>query len=370
MTAPQQHVAAQERYRRELTKAQMADLLSHISGENTDLVQFDTVAKRLRTRQRVEKGTHMVPLAKIVGSVGRYKDFNHEFLPRSGADKARWTSIDAAMNALEGLPPVELFKIGDAYFVRDGNHRVSVAGANGNSHIEAYVTEYPTEIPITADDFERDQWLIKAERSDFIDRAKLDELRPDNQLEITEPGRFEILLRHIEAHQYLRNMDLDREGIHHDLSWEEAVGSWYDMVYMPMVDAIRRYDLMSHFPGRTEADLYLWILHHRELIAQRYGLAPLSPDTAVSTFSEVHSGRPLEQTVKSLKFGLHRAFGLDERPLGMSDEEYEEARERHDAGEISLGEAEEMARSSIAQPADEDDGGAHESDIDTDPQQP
>ena len=68
------------------------------------------------------------------------------------------------MNSLVGLPAVELYKIGDAYFVRDGNHRVSVARANDVSHIEAYVTEYQTDIPLTADDFERDQWLIKIEQ--------------------------------------------------------------------------------------------------------------------------------------------------------------------------------------------------------------
>lgn len=344
MSSPHQSAAAHERYRRELTKAQMADLLNRISGDEADLMQFDAVAKRLRTRQRIDKGTEMVRLDKIVGSVGRYKDFNREFLPRSGADKSRWMRIDAAMNALEGLPPVELFKIGDAYFVRDGNHRVSVARANGLSHIEAYVTEYPISIPITADDFERDQWLIKVERAEFLDQTGLDWLRPDHGIEITEPGRYEILLGHIAVHHYLRNMDLDREGVDVRLSWEEAVGSWYDLVYLPVIEAIRRYDVLAHFPGRTETDLYLWILHHRELIAQRYELAPLSPDAAVATFSQVHSGRPLERTVKGLVLGLHRAFGLDERPLGMSDEEYEDGRRRRDEGEISLGEAEENSR--------------------------
>ena len=137
MTASHTNIVASERYRRELTKAQLADLLRRLSGEDVDLLHFDEVARRLRARQRIEKGTQMVRLDDIVGSVGRYKDFTREFLPRSGADKSRWMRIDTAMNSLEGLPPVELFKLGDAYFVRDGNHRVSVARANGLSHIEA-----------------------------------------------------------------------------------------------------------------------------------------------------------------------------------------------------------------------------------------
>lgn len=350
MTAPHSNMVATERYRRELTKAQLADLLRRISGDEADLIQFDEVARRLRSRQRIEKGTQMVPLEKIVGSVGRYKDFTREFLPRPGADKARWVRIDAAMNALEGLPPVELYKLGDVYFVRDGNHRVSVARANDVSHVEAYVTEYATPFPLNVSDFERDQWLIKMERTEFLAETNLDELRPDNNLEISEPGRYEILLRHIHVHQYLRSQDMARWGEARHLTWEEAVQSWYDTIYMPMVEAIRRYGVLEHFPGRTEADLYLWIAHHREELAQRYGLAPLSPDTAVSTFSEVYSGRPLESAVKGLRLGLQRAFGLDERPLGMSEDEYEDARARHDAGEISLAEAEERAEADDEEP--------------------
>ena len=365
----QQHkAAAQERFRRELTKSQMADLLSMISGENTDLVQFDEVAKRLKARQRIEMGTQMVRLDQIVGSVGRYRDFNREFLPRSGADKGRWTQIDAMMNSLEGLPPVELFKIGDVYFVRDGNHRVSVAQANGLSHIEAYVTEYKTSIPVSVSDFERDQWLIKAEHADFENQTKLNELRPDAVIELTEPGRYEILLRHIEVHRYLRNEELQRNN-EESLGWYEAVASWYDNVYMPMIEAIRHYDVLDQFPERTETDVYLWIAHHREQISQRYGLAPLSPDVAVATFREVHSERLLERTVKSVRLGLHRAFGLTETPLGMTEEEYLEARKRHDAGEISLGEAEELSREHVVEQAPADDADETEA-VDSPPQTP
>ncbi len=350
--------AAGDRYRRELSKAQMADLLSKISGENTDLVKFDEVAKRLKTRQRIEMGTEMVSLDKIVGSVGRYMDFTREFLPRSGANKARWTNIDAAMNSLAGLPAVELYKIGDVYFVRDGNHRVSVARANDVSHIEAYVTEYQTPIPLTADDFERDQWLIKIENAEFFEKTNLDQVRPDSSIELTEPGRFRILLRHIHVHRYLRNLDLERSNESYRLTWEDAVVSWYDNVYMPMVHAIREQDLLKDFPNRTEADLYLWVAHHRERIAQQYGLAPLSPEAAVATFAETHSERPIYRTVKGIKQGLHWALGPDDRPMGLSDEEYDDARARHEAGEISLAEAEQETDPDVSAP--ESDSNVHE----------
>lgn len=329
-----------EKFRRNVNKAQIADLMAKITGGKVDLLSYDEVAKRIKSRQQIEMGTQMIPLDKIVGSVGRYRDFTRTFLPRAGVSPERWARVDAVMNSLEGFPPIEVYKIGDVYFVRDGNHRVSVARANGLTHIEAYVTEIPTDVPLHMEDFERDQWIIKIERAEFLKETKLDEIRPGHGIEFTEPGRYQILLRHIQVHQYLRNLDLAREGSDHRLSWEEAVASWYDNVYLPVVEAIHRHRLLESFPSRTEADLYLWIAHHREQLAQRYGLAPLSPDAAVSTFAEVHSERPLEQAVRTLKFGLHKALGDLDKPLGMSDEEFAEARARYEAGERTLAEAE------------------------------
>jgi hypothetical protein len=333
-------VEANQRYDRSLVKAQLLDLLGLISGEDRDLVRFDEVAKRVKARQRIEMGTQMVQLDDIVGSVGRYRDFTRTYLPRAGVNKDRWVRVDAALNSMVGVPPVELLKIGDAFFVRDGNHRVSVARANGLTHIEAYVTEVQTDIPFTADDFERDRWIIKVEHAEFMEWTGLDRLRPGHELRFTEPGRYEILARHIEVHRYLHNEDLAREGSGPILSWEDGVESWYDNIYMPVIQAIRKYGLMEQFPNRTEADLYLWIAHHREGLARTYGLAPLSAEAAVATFAQSHSDKPLEKTVKGLRLGIHRALGHEE-PLGMTQAEYQNARDRHDAGEISLSEAEE-----------------------------
>lgn len=329
-----------EKFRRNVGKAQVADLIAKMTGANVALMSYDEVAKRIKARQQIEMGTQMVALNKIIGSVGRYRDFTRTFLPRSGINPERWARIDAAMHSLEGFPPIEVYRIGDVYFVRDGNHRVSVARANGLTHIEAYVTEISTDIPLHMEDFERDQWLIKVERTEFIKETQLDAIRPDHGIEFTEPGRYQILLRHIQVHQYLRNLDLERESSEHRLTWEEAVASWFDNIYLPVVEAIRSYDLMTSFPKRTEADLYLWVAFHREQLARRYELAPLSPSEAVATFAEVHSDRLLQQAVRTLKFEWHRVFGDLDKPLGMSEAEFAESRARYAAGERTLAEAE------------------------------
>lgn len=341
MTTSQERVVAVEKYKRSRTSAQISDLLGLVTGEKTDLVSYDEVAKRLHARQQVEMGIQVVALDLIVGSVGRYRDFTRTFLPRAGANPERWARLDAAMNSLEGFPPIELFKMGEVYFVRDGNHRVSVARANELTHIEAYVTEVKTAFPLTAGDFERDEWLIKAEAADFAEKTNLDQLRPANNVRFTEPGRYELLMQHIEVHKYLRDLELARQGHHCEISWEEAILSWYDTVYQPVVEEIQQSKLLDHFPERTEADLYLWIVHHRERLATTYGLAPLDPKTAVSTFAETHSERPLERTLQGLRLGIHRLWD-DGRPLGMSQEEFEHLRHRHDAGELSIGEVEDL----------------------------
>ena len=329
-----------ERYHRNAQKAQLADLMGRITGANTDLVSYDEVAKRLRARQRFETGTQTVPLDRIVGSVGRYRDFTRTFLPRTRVNPERWARVDTIMHSFEGYPPVDLYKIGEVYFVRDGNHRVSVARANGLTSIEAYVVEIETDVDLTLDDFERDSWIIKIERTQFLNQTHLDEVRPDHNVAFTEPGRYEILIRHIKVHQYLRNLELDREDADYRLEWDAAVQSWYDNIYLPVVDAIRRDDLLRSFPGRTEADLYLWIVFHREKLANLYGLGPLTPDTAVSTFAETHSERPFDQAVKTLRRSVRKALGDDEIPMGMSEGEFAEARARHDAGERTLLESE------------------------------
>jgi hypothetical protein len=332
---------ARDRFRRNVTQAQMGDLLGLVTGADRDLVSYDDVVAKLHARQQIEKGTQMVPLENIVGSVGRYRDFTRNFLPRSAVNEERWTRLDAALNSMEGFPPVELFKIGEVYFVRDGNHRVSVARANGSTHIEAYVAEIETDIPLTLDDFERDQWIIKIERVDFLEETRIDEIRPDHGIEITEPGRYEMMLDHIEVHRFLLDQEFERKGSHQRLSWPEAVASWYDNVYMPVVQAIRDYDLLHNFPGRTEADLYLWIALHRERLAAAYGLAPLSPSAAVSTFAQIYGDTLIQRTVKGLLKGLHWVMG-DDRPLGMSEEEFLEAKARHEAGELTLGEVQQL----------------------------
>jgi hypothetical protein len=107
---------------------------------------FDQLRRSLRAYNRVRRVTRVVELEKIVGSVGRRRDFDRSFMPLRASARERWKRVDLDFHRGEDLPPVILYKLGDAYFVLDGNHRVSVARFHGLPSVEAEVMEFrPTD---------------------------------------------------------------------------------------------------------------------------------------------------------------------------------------------------------------------------------
>ncbi|PJF36536.1 MAG: hypothetical protein CUN49_04865 [Candidatus Thermofonsia Clade 1 bacterium] len=259
-------------------KAFWQEVWALLTGKSIDLLRFEEVKQRLRLTDERYLGLREIPLDKIVGSVGRYRDFTRTFLPRTNAVRSRWQRLDALARGAEGFPPIEVYKVGDAYFVIDGNHRVSVARQLGAKTIEAYVTELRTPVPIDENTTEKD--LIQKEAyADFLRRTRLDVLRPEAQIILTEPDRYNQLLEHISVHRYFMGIDQKRE-----VSWEEAVCSWYDNVYLPLVKLIREYGVLEYFPGRTEADLYAWLIKHQEAMRLYHGGEYMTPQETVKDF--------------------------------------------------------------------------------------
>jgi hypothetical protein len=128
-------------------KAFWRDLFSRLSRKCNDLLAFDQIRQSLPLKGQHDRGLQAVSLDNIVGSEGRYHDFDRAFFPRQSRIRDRWVSIDRAYYEQVTLPPVELAKVGEMYFVRDGNHRVSVARARGQGFIDAYVTELEVSVP-------------------------------------------------------------------------------------------------------------------------------------------------------------------------------------------------------------------------------
>lgn len=287
---------ASKRYQSARRKVFFDSLFSLVRGRAPELLSFDSVQTALQAWQQVEKRQpEMIPLDKIVGSVGRYRDFTREFLPRESISEARWQAVDAAMHSQTGLPPIEVYQIGDAYFVKDGNHRVSVARANGLKDIEAYVTTVETPVPIDASTRPQDL-MLKASQADFLRRTRLEELRPDADVEVTEVGSYYELLQHIEVHRYYLGLEQQRE-----IAWEDAVASWYDQVYLPVAAAIWASTILERFPGRTAADLYLWVCRHREDLAAGGELpSPVAAVTDLTDELNGSSGRMVQSVKRAL----------------------------------------------------------------------
>ncbi len=252
------------------SRAFWQEMLAHLRGKPAELLSFDDIKARLRLREESYKGLQDIELDKIVGSVGRYREFTRDFLPKNNKLQERWSRVYAVANSMEGLPPIEVYKVGDVYFVRDGNHRVSVARKLGAKTIQAHVTELPSPVPLHQD-ISREELDDAVAYADFLNLSGLGISRPHHQtLQLSVPSRYGELLGHILVHKSILEQS---QGA--DLDVEDAAANWYDYVYRPAVTLIRKYKVLDHMPGRTEADLYLWLVDHlRELRAQYGDEAP------------------------------------------------------------------------------------------------
>jgi nucleotide-binding universal stress UspA family protein len=289
----QEYGEAVRDFQRARQQASLQKMMARWTGKSLDLLSFEEVREQLNTHGKMERGLRQIPLDAIVGSVGRYRDFSRAFLPLHDGSESRWAGVKAAQ-VTKGLPPISVYQIGEVYFVLDGNHRVSVARQLGSESIEAYVTEVQTKIPLTPDDEPADV-ILKAEYSEFLSQTRLDELRPEVSLSLTSPGKYPLLLEHIEVHRYYMGVEKNRE-----IPYEEAVTHWCDQVYLPTVRLIWETGLIRDFPERTEADMYAWLADHRAEIEQLLGWE-VSTEKAVSDMATT--------------FGSYKPHGLVSRAL-------------------------------------------------------
>ncbi|HFE66930.1 MAG TPA: hypothetical protein ENJ93_06675, partial [Chloroflexi bacterium] len=230
---PRTYHAALEDFYKARRQAALQELLARFTGANTKLLSYDEIRQQFQLTNVRNRGLEEIPVGKIVGSVGRYKDFTRNFLPKSDSDKERWARVKATQEDLAGLPPIEVYQVGDAYFVIDGNHRVSVARRLEMPTISAYVTEVQTRVPLEAND-DPNEIICKARYATFLEQTNLDKLRPDANLLMTFCGHYHTLLEHIAVHRYYLGLEQQRE-----IPYEEAAASWYDHVYLPVVQMVR-----------------------------------------------------------------------------------------------------------------------------------
>jgi hypothetical protein len=282
----------------------MLSQLQHFMDSGRDrLLSFNDVKDILKPKNQVYRGSQIVPIELIIGSEGRYRDFNKYFLPKSDHLRGRWERVDEAHLQEVILPPIQLYEIGGVYFVRDGNHRVSVAKAQHVEFIDAEVISLATEISIspsmTVDQLK--EALINYEKKIFYEETDFGTLTGDDTLDFTSPGRYSEIYNHILVHKYFLN-----ENKKEEIPFSEALVSWHERVYRPVVAIIREQWLPAQFPGRTEGDLYVWIVKHWDFLKKKYGGYPLK--NAADDFSKKY-GQNRGAFFRMIARLVHRLFG-------------------------------------------------------------
>ncbi len=260
---------ARDDFNKARSKATISNILHAMTPERQKLLSLGDIRKLIKPKSETYIGMKAVDIDFIIGSEGRYNDFNRTFLPKKEFIRNRWESIDKAHLKSIILPPVKLYEVGGSYFVRDGNHRVSVAKLQGVRSIDAEVIRLDTEIPLTPgmNQFEIKKAIIKYEKDHVFLNTDLKLILDFKELDFTAPGRFYEILRHIQGHKYFLNEDSKEE-----ISFIDAGNSWYNKLYVPIISIVREEHILTRFPGRTESDLYMWIIKHWDELKIRNGI--------------------------------------------------------------------------------------------------
>lgn len=268
---------AKDDFNRARNRALINELQNFLAPDKKKLLSFHDVKKILKPQNEVYVGMKSVPINKIIGSEGRYRDFDNHFLPRSGYLRQRWERVDQAHLTDIPLPPIQLYEIGGMYFVRDGNHRVSVAKAQGVEFIDAEIISLKSEIVLPSSvtpETILDE-VIKYEKRVFYTETGFGDLTEDWNLDFTSPGQYDVIYNHILVHKYYIN-----ETIQEEIPFPDAMLSWYQNVYQPVLRVIRKKKLLKKFRKRTESDLYVWIIKRWDELKNKYGASfPLDEAT-------------------------------------------------------------------------------------------
>lgn len=263
-------------------KAIVSGIQHLLNRDEASLISFSDMKKLLKPENECYEGIKTVPVAAIVGSEDRYKDFDKEFFPKNIHLKSRWERIDDAHRKDIILPPINLYELGGLYFVRDGNHRVSVAKAMGVEFIDAEVVSLKTEIKLKPGlSYQKmKKQVINYEKRVFYSETNFGDITDYWCLDFSATGQYDVIYNHILTHKYYINQNQTEE-----ISMDVAITSWFKTVYMPIIDYISKKHIIKRFPGRTSSDLYVWFIKYWNELKQKFG-EDCSLDKTVQDFSE------------------------------------------------------------------------------------
>lgn len=273
-------IQAENDFAKAKNKAFFNEIQHLLSPEEASLISLNDVKKLIRPKNETYVGMKTIPIDKIVGSEGRYQDFDNRFFPKNSHLKNRWERVDEAAIQLIDLPAIKVYEIAGLYFVRDGNHRVSVAKSRGIEFIDAEVVSLQSEIVLHKPDNINDmiKQILNYEKRVFYTETAFGDITDYWCLDFSRPGRYDVIYNHILTHKYYLNINKKEE-----ISLEDAILSWFKTVYLPLVNIIQGKHIMHYFPKRTLSDLYVWVVRYWDDLKQKFG-EDIPMDEAVSKF--------------------------------------------------------------------------------------
>jgi hypothetical protein len=252
-------VDAQHDFLRARRRATLARLAARMRGLPDDvgvILPYEEVVEALGFVSEHSAGHHVVDLEAIVGTVDRGREFDRSFRPTSARVRSRWEHIAAAMRRGESMPPIDLVRIGEIYFVQDGHHRVSVSRALGRTDIDANVTEVVTRVGA-----ERTITLaelpFKSHERVFSERVPLP-ADARREIVLSDPWDYAKLAEHIEAWGFRTIQDRTEP-----INRRETAYLWLENEYRPVVAMLHEADLVGE---QTDTEAYL------RISAERYRL--------------------------------------------------------------------------------------------------
>ncbi len=242
------------RARRRRVLARLSALLRFEAGDVELMLSFDEVVDALGRVAERDLGIVTIAIDSIVGTVDRGKEFDRAFRPTSARVRARFEQIAGAQRRGTSMPPIDVYRVGELHFVRDGHHRVAVARAQGREELDARVVEVATRVAADASMSAGDLPLKSHERV-FAERVPLPEAARE-QIALSDPFAYGTLAEGVEAWGY-RLVQHDDEF----LDRAEVARRWFAEEYEPVVAILREAELIGR--RETETDAYLRLSNDR-----------------------------------------------------------------------------------------------------------
>jgi hypothetical protein len=252
---------AQFDFNRQRRRRAVSRLAARLRRGDVDVIlPFEEVVEALGRRGERQLGLQVIDIDSIVGTVDRRREFDRSFRPTSGRVRTRWERIATEQRKGTAMPPVDVYRIGDLHFVKDGHHRVSVARGMGLDKIDAYVTEVITALGAGREITLKDLPLKSHERL-FHERVPLPP-EAEERIDLKDEWRYAALAEAVEAWGFRAIQETGEP-----MTRPQVAEEWFRHEYEPVVKMLREGGLLR---SGSETEAYMRVAALRYLVLRTH----------------------------------------------------------------------------------------------------